>query len=161
MLPSSTFSFSRTCFLLPHSRLLLQFWLLFFSQAFEELEELLARHNICIAIKEKLVKDSGVAEDIAYDNIVQKLLTKPRARGKSNVNFRPYRNNCECQLKCNSQRKCQKKAFRKCERKSAFLPTPFSFLPKTSQINAAVGRELRQLFLIFFLAGLCHGNCAN
>lgn len=51
-------------------------------QAFEELEELLARHNICIAIKEKLVKDSGVAEDIAYDNIVQKLLTKPRARGK-------------------------------------------------------------------------------
>jgi len=51
------------------------------EQAFEELEELLARHNICIAIKEKLVKDSGVAEDIAYDNIVQKLLTKPRARG--------------------------------------------------------------------------------
>ncbi|XP_033154269.1 metabotropic glutamate receptor 2 isoform X1 [Drosophila mauritiana] len=50
-------------------------------KAFEELEELLARHNICIAIKEKLVKDSGVAEDIAYDNIVQKLLTKPRARG--------------------------------------------------------------------------------
>ncbi|BFG05991.1 metabotropic glutamate receptor 2 [Drosophila madeirensis] len=50
-------------------------------KAFEELEELLARHNICIAIKEKLVKDSGVAEDIAYDNIVLKLLTKPRARG--------------------------------------------------------------------------------
>ncbi|XP_068145386.1 metabotropic glutamate receptor 2 isoform X1 [Drosophila tropicalis] len=50
-------------------------------KAYEELEELLARHNICIAIKEKLVKDSGVAEDIAYDNIVQKLLTKPRARG--------------------------------------------------------------------------------
>ncbi|XP_030388138.1 metabotropic glutamate receptor 2 [Scaptodrosophila lebanonensis] len=50
-------------------------------KAFEELEDLLARHNICIAIKEKLVKDSGVAEEIAYDNIVQKLLTKPRARG--------------------------------------------------------------------------------
>ncbi|XP_054089112.1 uncharacterized protein LOC105213483 isoform X1 [Zeugodacus cucurbitae] len=50
-------------------------------KAFEELEELLARHNICIAVKEKLVKDSGVAEEIAYDNIVQKLLTKPRARG--------------------------------------------------------------------------------
>jgi hypothetical protein len=33
-------------------------------------------------VKEKLVKDSGVAEEIAYDNIVQKLLTKPRARGK-------------------------------------------------------------------------------
>ncbi|XP_015605289.1 metabotropic glutamate receptor 2 isoform X4 [Cephus cinctus] len=50
-------------------------------KAFEELEELLAKHNICIAIKEKLVKDSGVAEETAYDNIVQKLLTKPRARG--------------------------------------------------------------------------------
>ncbi|XP_036333118.1 metabotropic glutamate receptor 4 [Rhagoletis pomonella] len=50
-------------------------------KAFEELEELLSRHNICIAVKEKLVKDSGVAEEIAYDNIVQKLLTKPRARG--------------------------------------------------------------------------------
>lgn len=50
-------------------------------KAFEELEELLGKHNICIAIKEKLVKDSGVAEEIAYDNIVLKLLTKPRARG--------------------------------------------------------------------------------
>ncbi|KNC33679.1 hypothetical protein FF38_08736, partial [Lucilia cuprina] len=50
-------------------------------KAFEELEELLARHNICIAVKEKLVKDSGVADEIAYDSIVQKLLTKPRARG--------------------------------------------------------------------------------
>lgn len=51
-------------------------------QAFEELEDLLAKHDICIAVKEKLVKDSGVAEEIAYDNIVQKLLTKPRARGE-------------------------------------------------------------------------------
>ena len=54
----------------------------FYLQAFEELETLLAKHEICIAVKEKLVKDSGVAEEIAYDNIVQKLLTKPRARGK-------------------------------------------------------------------------------
>ncbi|XP_070168158.1 metabotropic glutamate receptor B isoform X2 [Polyergus mexicanus] len=50
-------------------------------KAFEELEELLGKHNICIAIKEKLVKDSGVAKEIAYDNIILKLLTKPRARG--------------------------------------------------------------------------------
>ncbi|XP_014254590.2 metabotropic glutamate receptor 2-like [Cimex lectularius] len=50
-------------------------------KAFEELEGLLAKYGICIAIKEKLVKDSGVAEEIAYDNIVSKLLTKPRARG--------------------------------------------------------------------------------
>lgn len=53
------------------------------GQAFEELEDLLGKNNICIAAKEKLVKDSGVAEEIAYDNIVLKLLTKPRARGKS------------------------------------------------------------------------------
>lgn len=51
-------------------------------KAFEELEELLAFHNICIAVKEKLVKDSGVAQERAYDTIVQKLLTKSRARGK-------------------------------------------------------------------------------
>ncbi|XP_028045251.2 uncharacterized protein LOC105833705 [Monomorium pharaonis] len=50
-------------------------------KAFEELEELLGKHNICIAVKEKLVKDSGVAEEVAYDDIVSKLLTKPRARG--------------------------------------------------------------------------------
>lgn len=56
--------------------------LVVYLQAFEELEDLLAKHDICIAVKEKLVKDSGVAEEIAYDNIVQKLLTKPRARGK-------------------------------------------------------------------------------
>lgn len=43
---------------------------------------MLAEYNICIAVKEKLVKDSGVADESAYDNIVQKLLTKPRARGK-------------------------------------------------------------------------------
>uniref|UniRef100_A0AAG5D393 G-protein coupled receptors family 3 profile domain-containing protein n=1 Tax=Anopheles atroparvus TaxID=41427 RepID=A0AAG5D393_ANOAO len=50
-------------------------------KAFEELDDLLSKHSICIAVKEKLVKDSGVAETIAYDNIVLKLLTKPRAKG--------------------------------------------------------------------------------
>ncbi|XP_054286642.1 metabotropic glutamate receptor 2-like [Macrosteles quadrilineatus] len=50
-------------------------------KAFEELEQLLAKSNICIAVKEKLAKDSGVAEDIAYDNVVLRLQTKPRARG--------------------------------------------------------------------------------
>ncbi|XP_046389805.1 metabotropic glutamate receptor 2-like isoform X2 [Ischnura elegans] len=50
-------------------------------KAFEELEDLLTLHGICIAVKEKLVKDSGVAEEAAYDSIVLKLLTKPRAKG--------------------------------------------------------------------------------
>jgi uncharacterized integral membrane protein len=56
-------------------------------KAFEELEELLGENNICIAIKEKLVKDSGVAVEKQYDNIVQKLLTKSRARGEFSVFF--------------------------------------------------------------------------
>lgn len=53
-------------------------------QAFEELEVLLSRNSICIAVKEKLVKDSGVASEAAYDTIVSHLQTKPRARGKNN-----------------------------------------------------------------------------
>lgn len=61
--------------------------LCFYQQAFEELEDLLAENNICIAIKEKLVKDSGVAEETAYDSIVQRLLTKPRARGNFTLFF--------------------------------------------------------------------------
>jgi len=56
-------------------------------KAFEELEELLGEHNICIAVKEKLVKDSGVAQERTYDTIVQKLLTKSRARGESTVAY--------------------------------------------------------------------------
>lgn len=58
------------------------FFTLFYFQAFEELEDLLSKYDICIAVKEKLVKDSGVAEENAYDSIVQRLLTKPRARGE-------------------------------------------------------------------------------
>ncbi|XP_066253321.1 metabotropic glutamate receptor 2 isoform X2 [Euwallacea similis] len=50
-------------------------------KAFEVLEDLLAKNKICIAVKEKLVKDSGVANISVYDNIVQKLQTQPRARG--------------------------------------------------------------------------------
>ncbi|XP_054288605.1 metabotropic glutamate receptor 2-like [Macrosteles quadrilineatus] len=50
-------------------------------KAFEELELLLSKSNICIAVKEKLTKDSGVAEETAYDNVVQRLQTKPRAKG--------------------------------------------------------------------------------
>lgn len=52
-------------------------------QAFEQLESELANSDVCIAIKVQLAKDSGVANESAYDIIVQKLLTKPRARGKN------------------------------------------------------------------------------
>ncbi|XP_061716625.1 metabotropic glutamate receptor 6-like [Cydia pomonella] len=50
-------------------------------KAFEELETLLARNEICIAVKERLVKDSGEATASAYDAIVARLLSRPRARG--------------------------------------------------------------------------------
>ncbi|CAH0715917.1 unnamed protein product, partial [Brenthis ino] len=50
-------------------------------KAFEELETLLLRHDICIAVKERLVKDSGAADERAYDAIVERLLSRPRARG--------------------------------------------------------------------------------
>lgn len=50
-------------------------------KAFEELEVLLAKNNICIAVKERLVKDSGVAGDSAYNGIVHKLNSKSKAKG--------------------------------------------------------------------------------
>ncbi|XP_072948843.1 metabotropic glutamate receptor 2-like [Epargyreus clarus] len=50
-------------------------------KAFEELETLLARNDICIAVKERLTKDSGAADEYAYDGIVERLLSRPRARG--------------------------------------------------------------------------------
>ena len=50
-------------------------------QAFEELERLFAKSGICVAVKEKLTKDSGVAGAFDYNHIVDKLLAKPKARG--------------------------------------------------------------------------------
>ncbi len=53
----------------------------FLLQAFEELERLFAKSAICVAVKEKLTKDSGVAGAFDYNHIVAKLLAKPKARG--------------------------------------------------------------------------------
>ncbi|GFT08475.1 metabotropic glutamate receptor [Nephila pilipes] len=50
-------------------------------EAFTVLEQLLSKSEICIAVKERLTKDSGVAGDSYYDSIVQKLMAKPSARG--------------------------------------------------------------------------------
>ena len=57
-------------------------------QAFEALEGLLTENNICIAVKEKLKKDSGVAKEAAYDSIVKRLLSKERAKGQFHANPR-------------------------------------------------------------------------
>lgn len=56
-----------------------------FFQAFNDLEELLDQNDICIAIKERLTKDSGIALDSSYDNIVRKLVSKQNARGKTSL----------------------------------------------------------------------------
>ncbi|CAG2111031.1 unnamed protein product, partial [Medioppia subpectinata] len=50
-------------------------------RAFNDLEELLDQNDICIAIKERLTKDSGIGLESAYDNIVKKLVSKQNARG--------------------------------------------------------------------------------
>ena len=64
-------------------------------QAFEELERLFANRSICVAVKEKLTKVSGVAGAGDYDHIVEKLLAKPKARGKTGVLHSNYiLNNC-------------------------------------------------------------------
>jgi hypothetical protein len=45
------------------------------------LERLFTKSGICVAVKEKLTKDSGVAGAFDYNHIVDKLLAKPKARG--------------------------------------------------------------------------------
>lgn len=54
---------------------------LLIGKAFEVLDDLLTARGICIAVREKLPKDSGVAHEKTYDSILHKLLAKPRARG--------------------------------------------------------------------------------
>jgi metabotropic X receptor len=50
---------------------------------------LLADKNICIAVKERLVKDSGVAGDDSYNGIVLKLASKPNAKGSIHYTITP------------------------------------------------------------------------
>ena len=52
-------------------------------QAFEELEKLLKKRNICVAVKEKLTKDSGVDGSDKFNHIVENLLAKPKAKGNT------------------------------------------------------------------------------
>ncbi|XP_035825890.1 metabotropic glutamate receptor 4-like [Aplysia californica] len=51
-------------------------------QGFNEVDKLLRENGICLALREKLLKDSGVATDTDYDNIVRNLLEKDLARGE-------------------------------------------------------------------------------
>ena len=53
-------------------------------QAFEELERLLSEKGVCVAVKEKLKKDSGVGGGKDFDHIVAKLQAKPKAKGAKN-----------------------------------------------------------------------------
>lgn len=43
---------------------------------------MLSELKVCIAIKEKVLKDSGVPNETFFDNVVTNLLTKPLAVGK-------------------------------------------------------------------------------
>ena len=56
------------------------------EQAFEKLDEKLSEKGVCVAVKAKLSKDSGVGKGIDFDHIVEKLQDKPKAKGK-NIDF--------------------------------------------------------------------------
>ena len=58
------------------------------EQAFEKLDEKLSEKGVCVAVKAKLSKDSGVGKGIDFDHIVEKLQDKPKAKGKNIVSFR-------------------------------------------------------------------------
>ena len=58
------------------------------KQAFEKLDEKLSEKGVCVAVKAKLSKDSGVGKGIDFDHIVEKLQDKPKAKGKNVVLFR-------------------------------------------------------------------------
>ena len=60
----------------------------FLKQAFEKLDEKLSEKGVCVAVKEKLSKDSGVGKGIDFDHIVEKLQDKPKAKGKSIVSVK-------------------------------------------------------------------------
>ena len=53
-----------------------------FFQAFEKLDEKLAEKGVCVAVKAKLSKDSGVGKGIDFDHIVEKLQAKSKAKGR-------------------------------------------------------------------------------
>ncbi len=55
----------------------------FLLQGFAEVQELFKKEGICLAVTEKLPKDSGVAASQIYDNIV-KNLKMTNVRGKTN-----------------------------------------------------------------------------
>lgn len=42
---------------------------------------MLQKEGVCVAVKEKLTKDSGVASSSSYDTIVHKLQKKNKAKG--------------------------------------------------------------------------------
>ncbi|XP_040572263.1 metabotropic glutamate receptor [Lepeophtheirus salmonis] len=50
-------------------------------KAFEELNHLLPAQGVCLAVKLKLTKDSGVADSKFYDDIVKELQMKSKAKG--------------------------------------------------------------------------------
>ena len=53
------------------------------------MERLLTNRSICVAVKEKLTKDSGVSGEKEYDHIVEKLLAKPKAKGTIHQKKKP------------------------------------------------------------------------
>lgn len=51
------------------------------EKAYGEIYDRIRSEGLCLAVTDKLIKDSGVAADEAYDNIVKRLRGTPSARG--------------------------------------------------------------------------------
>ena len=56
----------------------------FDKQGFSEVEDLLKKEGICLAVTDKLPKDSGVAAASTYDVIIKRLRAHIHARGTYN-----------------------------------------------------------------------------
>ena len=63
---------------------------LYILQGFAEVEDLLKKEGICIAVTEKLIKDSGVSSEAGYDNIVTSLVKKSNSRGTQSFSLLIY-----------------------------------------------------------------------
>ncbi|VVD05820.1 unnamed protein product [Leptidea sinapis] len=58
-----------------------KYWAGDMSLSFTKNQIMALRNDICIAVKERLTKDSGASDEKGYDDIVERLLSRPRARG--------------------------------------------------------------------------------
>ena len=60
-------------------------------QGYEAVKKLLEKQHVCVAVTDKLKKDSGVARSVEYDKTVRKLRKPRSARGQCDKTVRKLR----------------------------------------------------------------------